>query len=648
MGKKLLFTVFIALLTTISVKAYDFRVDGLCYNILNSTGSKSVEVTYETDDETENYSSLSGDIVIPNSVIYNGVEYYVTDIGSNAFKGCKSLISITLPTYMGVIRNNAFEGCELLTSIVLPDYLAYIDEWAFSGCKSLLSVNIPESVTDIGYYAFEKCESLTAINVSSDNKNYCSDEGVLFSKDKTRLIKYPAGKINKDYNIPNGVLHIEDGAFENCRYLASVIIPDGITEIGGYDVFFGCKSLVSVSIPESVTRIGFKAFSMCESLVSVSIPESVTEIDNVAFSGCKSLVSVNIPGNVVRIGSGAFMDCKSLVSIRIPESVTEIEDYAFSECDALTSVYIPNGVTELWGIFRGCNSLVSVNIPESVTLISNTFEGCSALTTVDIPNSVTSIGDKVFAGCISLTSIVIPKDVTFIGNEAFRDCELITSINIPEKVAFIGNMVFSGCKSLTDISVDNNNALFHSEDGILFNKDKSKLIKYPACKSNTYYQIPSSVTMIRECAFDECKNLTSVTIPDNVKSIGGGAFKHCTSLKEMTIKVVVPPTIWETTFEEVDRNIPVYVFDDALEAYKSADIWKEFNLQKMSLSGIESFVTNNNISIKNGMMLNPSGYLICLYDIQGRLVYKGSNTSIKMPSGIYLLRCLGKNTKVKF
>ena len=130
MEKKLLFTVFIALLTTISVKAYDFRVDGLCYNILNSTGSKSVEVTYETDDETENYSSLSGDIVIPNSVIYNGVEYYVTYIGSNAFKGCKSLISITLPTYMGVIRNNAFEGCELLTSIVLPDYLAYIDEWS--------------------------------------------------------------------------------------------------------------------------------------------------------------------------------------------------------------------------------------------------------------------------------------------------------------------------------------------------------------------------------------------------------------------------------------------------------------------------------------------------------------------------------------
>lgn len=116
----------------------------------------------------------------------------------------------------------------------------------------------------------------------------------------------------------------------------------------------------------------------------------------------------------------------------------------------------------------------------------------------------------------------------------------------------------------------------------------------------------------------------------------------------MTIKVVVPPTISETTFEEVDRNIPVYVFDDALEAYKSADIWKEFNLQKMSLSGIESFVTNNNISIKNGMMLNPSGHLICLYDIQGRLVYKGSNTSIKITSGIYLLRCLGKNTKVKF
>lgn len=189
--------------------------------------------------------------------------------------------------------------------------------------------------------------------------------------------------------------------------------------------------------------------------------------------------------------------------------------------------------------------------------------------------------------------------------------------------------------------------MFHSENGILFNKDKSKLIKYPPCKNDTYYQIPSSVTLILGDAFCGCKNLNFVTVPDNVKSIGGSAFKHCTSLKEMTIKAVVPPTIWETTFEEVDRNIPVYVFDDALEAYKSADIWKEFNLQKMSLSGIESFVTNNNISIKNGMMLNPSGHLVCLYDIQGRLVYKGSDTSIKMPSGIYLLSCFGKNIKVK-
>ena len=186
---------------------------------------------------------------------------------------------------------------------------------AFSYCTSLTSVTIPATVTEIGDDSFSFCTNLTDINVSNDNPLYSSQDGVLFNKDKTTLICYPAGKENTSYSIPNSVTEIGEYSFSYCTSLTNVDIPNSVNEIG-IDAFECCTSLTSVDIPNSVTEIGIGAFECCTSLTSVDIPNSVTTISNYAFVGCTSLTSVNIPIGVTEIGEYAFNECSSGLIIK--------------------------------------------------------------------------------------------------------------------------------------------------------------------------------------------------------------------------------------------------------------------------------------------------------------------------------------------
>jgi hypothetical protein len=240
--------------------------------------------------EATGYSGTNTEIVIPNTITFDGKEYKVTSIGYEAFSGCTGLSSIT----------------------------------------------IPASVTEIGAYAFSGCTGLTSIDVDENNPNYSSEGGILFNKGKTELIQCPGGK-KGEVTIPASVTEIGDYAFYDCTGLSSVTIPDGVTTIGGW-AFEDCTGLSSITIPASVTKIGYGAFYYCTSLSSVTIPASVTEIGSCAFYYCTSLSSITIPASVTKIGDYAFYDCTSLSSITIPASVTEIGGGAFSYCDNLKNI----------------------------------------------------------------------------------------------------------------------------------------------------------------------------------------------------------------------------------------------------------------------------------------------------------------------
>lgn len=206
-----------------------------------------------------------------------------------------------------------------------------------------------------------------------------------------------------------------------------------------------------------------------------------------------------------------------------------------------------------------------VDIPDKLTHENRTY-------------SVTGIGKEAFLFCTELTEITIPDNVTTIRAWAFQSCKALTTINMGSGITSVGEFAFEDCTALKQINVDADNTAFCSENGVLFNKDKTALIGYPAAKAETVYTVPEGVTDIRQNACSFCAALTQVILPGSLTDIGDFAFSDCTALTEITVRAAVPPAVVSgNAFYNVNRGIPVYVPAEAVEAYKAADVWKEFN-----------------------------------------------------------------------
>ena len=337
----------------------------------------------------------------------------VTTIGAGAFSSIKTLASVTIPNSVTSIGGGAFYG---------PSY------------KDLNSVTIPSSVTSIGTYAFLR--GLSSINVDEGNQAFTSVDGVLFNKDMSKLIAYPANKEDASYIIPNSVTVIENGAFSRAK-CTSLTIPNSVTTIG--ESAFYSTSISSYTIPSSVSSIGVEAFDLarCSSIdvedgnlqytssdgvlfnkdmttlicypckkpgESYTIPNSVTTIDIDAFHASYNLTSVTIPNSVTSIGESAFFDCNKLASLDIPSSVTSIGRSAFRECDVLTSMIIPDHVAVI------NNSILSL---------------CKSLTTVTLGSGVTSLGYSICAESENLKDVYcLAVDVPQTDNSTFRNASI--------------------------------------------------------------------------------------------------------------------------------------------------------------------------------------------------------------------------------
>jgi len=572
----------------------------------------------------------------PDTSIYT----YTTTYGVATITGVNTSISgdITIPATLGgypvtSIGSNAFRECSSLTSVTIPDSVTSIGDSAFIDCSSLTSITIPDDVTSIGIAVFNNCNSLASITVAKGNTVYKDIDGVLFTADGMTLVRYPEAKSGTSYSIDSGVTSIGRSAFHNCSSLTSVTIHDSVTSIG-YGAFSGCSNLTGINIPDGVPTIEDFAFSGCSSLTSITIPDSVTSISLYAFSGCSGLTSVDLGNGVALIEGSAFSGCTGLTSIIIPDNVTCISGMAFMGCSNLTiyceaaarpsdwdfdwNSYSPNVSDKcpvVWGYsassepdtsmytysvtdgkatitkvdtaisgditipttlggypvtaigeeaFYNCKEITGVSIPNSVTSIGQrAFCDCRGLVSANIPEGVTSIGYQAFA-LTKITEAIIPDSVVDLGDEAFYCCDKVTNLSIGKGINAIGTATFFGCDGLTSVTIPDNITAIGADAFALCTSLVSVELPYGMeiigdeafmhCSQLTSINIPNSVMTIGEKAFSECYELTSITIPESVTSIGYYAFNDCENLT-IYAEVASKPAGWSQNWNPYDCHV---------------------------------------------------------------------------------------------
>ena len=587
----------IALCWTVAIQARDVTVDGINYYF--SYSSKTAQVTV---------SNVTGDIVIPEKITVDGVEYPVTMINYGAFKDCKALTSVKIPS-LTRIANDVFRGCSSLSSVDMP-LVTSIGDNAFYGCSSLASVDMP-LVASIGDYAFYGCSSLASVDMPS-------------------------------------VTSIGIYAFGCCLSFISVDMPL-VTSIGNY-AFYSCSSLASVDMP-SVTNIDIYAFQACSSLTSVDMP-LVTSIGDYAFSACP-IANLSLPTTLTSIGNECFTETQEITLaattpaalgtsvfgrnavIRVPESAvndyrtaagwSNNKDQILSMSDTtdydvtVTAQEKESGLLNVLGQ-DNLGKVVSLKVTGTIngydimiirnkmpnlhyldmtdaTIVANDFEyytgshtedniigynmfrDLSKLVSVKLPKNATSIRSYALYSCVWLVEVVLPVKLESIGDYAFRDCLHLKNIDFPPTLKTINSFAFYGCYRLEKISLP-------------------------------------GVETIGCNAFYYCDKLTEVRIPSTLKSIGDGAFNN-KNLKKVYTYTVEPISIGQETFSETAyKTGTLYIPKQSNNNYYWNTQWSQFSKLVEFDEPYKYFYLNKEFTLKDrfdgepDIDINPGGGII--------------------------------------
>ncbi|MBQ8566969.1 MAG: leucine-rich repeat protein [Clostridia bacterium] len=267
-----------------------------------------------------------------------------------------------------------------ISTFEIPEGVTEISDNAFYGAKFVKEIKITKTLKNINENTFSMCDSIEGFTVDGENADFKSIDGVLFSKDGTKLIRYPVAKKVSSYTIPNGVNSIEKHAFDRCSTLKSITIPKTVNKIGAF-AFRRCTNLESIEIPDGVTKLEGETFSSCSALRTVTLPDSIKTFGEGEFQNCTKLVSIKLPDGLTAMGESAFFNCKALKSINIPEGLTKIENYAFHSCSSLQKIELHSGIKSIGEYaFTGCQKMQIATLGDVTVIKEAAFANCTNLT----------------------------------------------------------------------------------------------------------------------------------------------------------------------------------------------------------------------------------------------------------------------------
>ncbi len=598
--------------------------------------------------------ALSDNGIITSVTIPNGV----TTIGFSAFNGCIKLEKIKFSSNLDTVCENAFNNTKWFnnqsnglvyvgkvaykykgdmprnTKITVKSDTVSISESAFKDCANLTAILIPSSVKHIDKYAFYNCQGLTKLNFN------------------------------------DGIERIENDAFGSCEKLTSVNFSETLKSIGAF-AFVECKKLSEITIPQSVTSVGEYAFSGCENLAGVTVSDDLPYVGGRAFEKTKWLNSqpdgvvyigksaygykgdmpknteLSLKSGITNISGYAFYEEKNLTSVKIPETVNRIGNWAFLDCEGLKNVNIPDGVKriESW-TFSNCSSLTNITVPDSVTVLDGlAFSYCTNLKNIELSKNLTEIGMGALSHCTSLETIDIPDSVIIMDNIAMAGCSELKSVNIGSNLKTVGGQVFAGCTSLEKVNVNLNNKNYTSENGIWYDKNKTKIILYPYNKKDSAYTTPTSLKELCNGYVGsygmllDNSNLKTVTIEKNVTKIDDYAIGFVFDFDNYKINKVKDFTVkgYRGTVAESYAKKNSFNF-----------VALDKTLQTPSISKLEN--TSGGIKISWNKVSGAYGYRVYQKTSNGWKRIKDTTATSYTDSAVsvnqtktYTMRCIDKN-----